>query len=271
MKKRQGKQRGFTLVEVIVVLVILAILAALLIPAMTRWIDKAKEKTAIVGCRTCVVAAQTLASEQYGMLGRGNVTPTEGDVMALAKIDGSVSGISVNGDNAVVEHLTYADPSGVTVLYCYNAPGCHAQTYTINAGSAASATEALDALSKAFQQAVSGSITIIENGKETNFVGKNIDGVNSNVDNTFAKGMFDSLTPAQQAFLSTTSWSILKTDSGYRLYFTTENHGTGSVKPVTVYKYDMETGKFQKADNGEVKDGKVTGNGTWSEWSDTMD
>ena len=42
--RRPAGQRGFTLVEVIVVLVILAILAALLIPSMVRWIDKSHEK-----------------------------------------------------------------------------------------------------------------------------------------------------------------------------------------------------------------------------------
>ena len=41
MAKKHTK-RGFTLVELIVVLVILAILAALLIPALTRYIDKAR-------------------------------------------------------------------------------------------------------------------------------------------------------------------------------------------------------------------------------------
>ena len=39
----KNKKRGFTLVELIVVLVILAILAALLIPALTGYIDKAKK------------------------------------------------------------------------------------------------------------------------------------------------------------------------------------------------------------------------------------
>lgn len=36
------KNKGFTLVEVIVVLVILAVLAAVMVPSMTGWIDKAK-------------------------------------------------------------------------------------------------------------------------------------------------------------------------------------------------------------------------------------
>jgi type IV pilus assembly protein PilA len=43
MRLKKGR-KGFTLVELIVVLVILAILAALLVPALTGYIDKAKEK-----------------------------------------------------------------------------------------------------------------------------------------------------------------------------------------------------------------------------------
>ena len=40
-------KKGFTLVELIVVLVILAILAALLIPALTGYIDKANKEKVI--------------------------------------------------------------------------------------------------------------------------------------------------------------------------------------------------------------------------------
>ena len=39
---KKNDKKGFTLVELIVVLVILAILAALLIPALTGYIDKAR-------------------------------------------------------------------------------------------------------------------------------------------------------------------------------------------------------------------------------------
>ena len=42
MKKNNNK--GFTLVELIVVLVILAILAAILVPALLGYIDRAREK-----------------------------------------------------------------------------------------------------------------------------------------------------------------------------------------------------------------------------------
>ena len=65
-------KKGFTLVELIVVLVILAILAALLIPALTGYIDKAKEKKIVAETRMVVMAVQTVASEAYGQIGAGN-------------------------------------------------------------------------------------------------------------------------------------------------------------------------------------------------------
>lgn len=65
-QKRRSKKGGFTLVELIVVLVILAILAALLIPALTGYIDKAKEKSIVAETRQVVMAAQTLYDEAYG-------------------------------------------------------------------------------------------------------------------------------------------------------------------------------------------------------------
>lgn len=66
------KNKGFTLVELIVVLVILAILAALLVPALTGYIDKAKEKKIVAETRMVVMAVQTVASEAYGQIGAGN-------------------------------------------------------------------------------------------------------------------------------------------------------------------------------------------------------
>lgn len=63
--REDGKKKGFTLVELIVVLVILAILAALLIPALVGYIDKAKQKSVIAETRSIVTAVQTEASELY--------------------------------------------------------------------------------------------------------------------------------------------------------------------------------------------------------------
>lgn len=62
----QNKKRGFTLVELIVVLVILAILAALLIPALTGYIEKSKKSQVIAETRMLHEAVQTEMSELYG-------------------------------------------------------------------------------------------------------------------------------------------------------------------------------------------------------------
>lgn len=104
-QKRRSKKGGFTLVELIVVLVILAILAALLIPALTGYIDKAKEKSIVAETRQVVMAAQTLYDEEYGklQLDAGHM-PTFGATKAVATTDkGPVIAISDVADLAEVK------------------------------------------------------------------------------------------------------------------------------------------------------------------------
>ena len=64
---RKNSKRGFTLVELIVVLVILAILAALLIPALTGYIDKARKSQVVAETRALTQAVQTEMSTIYGL------------------------------------------------------------------------------------------------------------------------------------------------------------------------------------------------------------
>ena len=66
MFKKLKDKKGFTLVELIVVLVILAILAALLVPALTGYIDKAREQSLISEGSLVLTAAQATVSEAYG-------------------------------------------------------------------------------------------------------------------------------------------------------------------------------------------------------------
>lgn len=60
-------KRGFTLVELIVVLAILAVLAGLLVPSLTGYIDKAKKAKSLANARGFLNAAQTVCSELYAL------------------------------------------------------------------------------------------------------------------------------------------------------------------------------------------------------------
>ena len=64
-KVAKSTKKGFTLVELIVVLVILAVLAAMLIPALTGYITKAKQEKDYQAASTVYTAAQSLATEDY--------------------------------------------------------------------------------------------------------------------------------------------------------------------------------------------------------------
>ncbi len=102
-KKIKENKKGFTLVELIVVLVILAILAALLVPALTGYIDKAKKKSIIAETRQCVMAAQTLVDEAYGSQVVGteitvnaeNGTVKVSDIKVLAEVKGTIGTVTL--------------------------------------------------------------------------------------------------------------------------------------------------------------------------------
>ena len=116
--KRDGK-KGFTLVELIVVLVILAILAALLLPALTGYIDKAKKKQIIAETRQAVMAAQTVVDEMYGARSDGtDVEDTE--------IQGKKTEIATLGEvtESCIEDITLENNKIDTLVYTKNGKTC---------------------------------------------------------------------------------------------------------------------------------------------------
>lgn len=117
-QKRRSKKGGFTLVELIVVLVILAILAALLIPALTGYIDRARQKQIVAETRQCVMAAQTLADEYYaknssnpkfGAADTDNIKLTEiQDLADTKKVPTSAKSVGGKITELVYEGCTYS-------------------------------------------------------------------------------------------------------------------------------------------------------------------
>jgi prepilin-type N-terminal cleavage/methylation domain-containing protein len=60
---RTNRKKGFTLVEIIVVLVIIAILMAALAPVMIGWIREARDSTIVAEARVGLVSIQALITD----------------------------------------------------------------------------------------------------------------------------------------------------------------------------------------------------------------
>ena len=114
-KIRKLKDRkGFTLVELIVVLVILAILAALLVPALTGYIDKANGEKVIAETRMVVMAVQTETSSTYA---KGAISATNAVNVANVNTLAEVSALTATTPTAhYTAHVT-SDGKLLDVLY----------------------------------------------------------------------------------------------------------------------------------------------------------
>lgn len=65
LKRTLRSRRGFTLVELVVVLVIAGITAIFAVPALTGYIDNTKEKQAVSETQACVETATRIAAQKY--------------------------------------------------------------------------------------------------------------------------------------------------------------------------------------------------------------
>lgn len=130
LKRTLRSRRGFTLVELVVVLVIAGITASFAVPALTGYIDNAKEKQAVSETQACVETVTRIATQKYAewqknttyQLAGGKELTSSAEFQPLVGCTGTTSNTPpavTGGDVALTEgsgqyllHVSKYEPGG---------------------------------------------------------------------------------------------------------------------------------------------------------------
>lgn len=91
-RRKYESRKGFTLVEMIVVLLILAVVTSMAVPAFSRQIDDAKEKKAVTEAQACVTAGAGLGAQLYSKTRAAALQSVSTDANASTTVTAALTG-----------------------------------------------------------------------------------------------------------------------------------------------------------------------------------